>query len=339
MRESRGSGTMQNRQLGTSEIEVSPIVFGAMPIGGWLWGGTDETAAIRTIQKCIDEGMTTIDTAPVYGFGLSEVLVGEAIGGRRSEVVLATKAGMRWDSDEGQFFFSTTDDGGNARDVYRVLKADSIVHECEMSLRRLRTETIDLYQCHWPDNTTPLDETMEAMVRLKEQGKIRAIGVSNFTAEMIDECSTVGPVASDQPRYSLLHREIESDVLPHCREHDVGLLVYNPFEMGILAGKTPMYRVFADDDQRSNNRWYNPTNRRRVLDALEKIRPIADGHGATLAQLAINWVVGEPGITSAIVGARSPEQVVENAGALAFDLGADERATIRKMFEELGDPE
>jgi len=330
---------MQQRQLGKSELTVSPIVFGAMPIGGWLWGGTDKAVAVDTIRKCIDVGIDTIDTAPIYGFGLSEELVGEAIRGRRNDVKIATKTGMRWDRGDGQYFFSTTDDSGTERAIHRVLKGDAIVEECEISLGRLGIEMIDLYQCHWPDNTTALNETMAAMLKLKEQGKIREIGVSNFTVDMMKECLEAGPLASDQPRYSLLQREIESDVLPFCRECDIGLLVYNPFEMGILAGKTTMNRVFADGDQRNNNRWYKPANRGRVLDALETVRPIADGYDATLAQLAINWVVGEPGITSAIVGARNPAQVAENADALGFNLSPEERTIVRRTFEGLGEPE
>jgi len=332
---------MELRQLGTSEVKVSPIIFGAMPIGGWLWGGTDTDDALMALKASLDAGVTTIDTAPVYGFGLSEEIVGKAVKGRREKVVIATKTGMRWDRTDGQYFFKTKDQrSGKAHTIYRVLKGDAIIEECELSLTRLGVETIDLYQCHWPDNTTPLEETMEAMLRLKEQGKIRAIGVSNFTAEMLEACLKLGPLASDQPKYNLLDRRIEKDVLPFCRKQAIGLIVYNPLEMGLLTGKVTMDRTFPEGDQRNQAylSWFRLENRKRVLDALEKLCPIAGDHGMTLAQLVINWTIGEPGITSAIVGARTPQQAKENAEAASFALSDGERALIRKTFEALGQP-
>ncbi len=325
---------MELRRLGTSDLMVSPIIFGAMPIGGWLWGGVETKEAIRTIQAALDAGINAVDTAPVYGFGLSEELVGRAIRGRRDKAIIATKTGMRWDRTDGTYAFETRDDRtGEKRTIRLCLKRDAIVQECEYSLQRLGIERIDLYQCHWPDKTTPLEETMEAMLRLREQGKIRQIGSSNFTPEMIETCLKHGPIVSDQPRYNLIHREIEHDILPFCREHAIGLIVYNPLEMGILTGKVTMDRTFDESDQRSHARLFRRENRRRVLDCLDKVRPIAEDHGMTLAQLAVAWVIGEPGITSAIVGARTPEQAVENAKAAEFNLSEEERIQIRRVFE------
>jgi aryl-alcohol dehydrogenase-like predicted oxidoreductase len=220
-----------------------------------------------------------------------------------------------------------------------VLKKDSILEECEASLRRLGVETIDLYQCHWPDKTTALEETMEALSLLLDQGKIRSIGVSNFTPEMMEECLRFAPIASDQPKYSLLERGIEKDILPFCLENHVGLIVYSPIAQGLLTGKVTMDRTFPEDDFRRGQPWFQPQNRRRVLEALDKVKPIADDHGVTLAQLAIQWTVSEPGVTSAIVGARNPKQVEENARAADFRLSDEERSTIRTVFENLCDPE
>lgn len=330
---------MELRRLGKSELEVPVIMFGAWAIGGWLWGGTDDEEATLAIKKALDLGMTCIDTAPVYGFGHSEEIVGKAIKGRRDEAMIATKCGLRWDLEEGDFFFETKDNQGRPLKIYRNLRGDSIREECEASLKRLGIDVIDLYQCHWPDATNPLDETMEALVRLKEEGKIRAIGVSNFTPEMIGTCQEYGEVASDQPKYSLLFRDIEKDVLPFCRKHHIGLIVYGPLGQGLLTGKVTMDRKFSPGDLRTDQPWFQPKNRKRILDTLEKIKPIADEHGKTLAQLAINWVITEPGITSAIVGARTPKQVHENAKACDFRLSEDERQMIRGCFEELGEPE
>jgi len=291
------------------------------------------------MKRSIELGCNCIDTAPIYGFGHSEEVVGRAIKGKRDEVIIATKCGLIWDREEGEFFFETKDGSGKDLKIYRNLKKDSIVKECELSLKRLGIDTIDLYQCHWPDATTPLDETMEALLRLKEQGKIRAIGVSNFTPGMMSTCLRSGDIASDQPKYSLLARDIEKDVLPFCRKHDIGLIVYSPIGQGLLTGKVTPERKFAKNDFRLGQPWFQPKNLKRLLDTLEKIRPIADDHRATMAQIAVNWVIHEKGITSAIVGARNREQVEENVKASDFKLSEDERRTIRRCFEELGEPE
>jgi aryl-alcohol dehydrogenase-like predicted oxidoreductase len=327
---------MRKRKLGTSNLQISEIVFGAMPLGGWLYGGTqsDRSDAVRTIHAAIDAGMTTIDTAPIYGFGLSEEIVGDAIRDRRNSVEICTKAGMRWDRSDGQHFFNTTHPATDEPvKIYRILKGDAVIEECERSLKRLGVDTIDLYQCHWPDDTTPLGETMEAMIRLREQGKIREIGVSNFTPDMIGECLETAPIVCDQPRYSPLFREIEDDILPYVQERNVSLIVYNPLEMGLLTGTVTMERTFPDTDQRSRQHSFQPENRRKVLDALDKLSHIRENHDATTTQVIVNWVKDEPGITAAIVGGRSIDQVRENAASADFVLTTEERTKIRRVFE------
>jgi len=326
---------MEYRQLGASDLKVSAVTMGTWAIGGWMWGGTDERAAIAAIQQAVDVGMTSIDTAPMYGFGLAEEIVGKAIAGRRDQVQVLTKYGMRWDLREGQFWFKTTTFEGSQAPVHRCAKAHSVVEECERSLKRLGVDVIDLYQCHWRDNTTEVEETMEAIARLLEQGKIRAAGVSNFTAEEIDRARRIVPIASDQPPYSMVKRDIEDELVPYCIANDVGLVVYSPLQLGLLSGKLTMERQFTGDDQRRNSPYFKPDNRRKVIDFLEALRPIAEEHDATIAQLVINWTIHRPGITAALVGARNPEQAAENAKAADFTLTEEETARVNELLEAL----
>ncbi len=329
---------MDYRKLGRSDVEVSRVIFGAWAIGGWMWGGSDDDDAVAAINKAIDVGINTIDTAPVYGFGHSERLVGEAIKGRRDEVVIATKCGIRWDREDGHRPFETEDRDGTRRVVVRNLKADAILEEVEQSLERLGVDCIDLYQCHWPDPTTPIAETMEALNLLIEQGKVRAVGVSNFSVEMIKEALKHGPVASDQPLYNMLDRGIEDELLPYCDRADVGVICYSPLHQGLLTGAVTMEREFKEGDQRRRKPWFQPANRRRVIEFLDKLQPIAETHGKTLAQIAINWCLSQRGVTSAIVGARTPRQVIENAGGAGWRLSDEEIGQIRKWLEELNGP-
>jgi len=328
---------MEYRQLGKTELRVPSVIFGAWAVGGWFWGPQDDAESVRAIQAGLDAGINCIDTAPIYGMGHSEEVVGEAIRGRRDQVLLATKCGLRWDTPgEGCDPWAYKAIDGSEHPVLRNLRKHAVIAEVEQSLKRLGTDAIDLYQCHWPDKSTPIAETMDALVTLKAQGKIRAIGVSNFTPDMLAECLRHAPLASDQPKYSLLARGIEADVLPFCREHRVGVIVYSPLEQGILTGKVTLVRTFPPSDYRDNHPWFTRPNRARVLAALDKVKPIAQAHGATLGQLAIAWIIAQPGVTSAIVGARTPEQARENARAADLALSPAELGQIRTVFEQLG---
>lgn len=299
-----------------------------------MWGGQDESDAIEAIRASIDAGVNTIDTAAIYGMGYSEELVAKAIAGRRDRVVIATKCGMRWDgpADEGSDPWPQKDNSGKDVIIRKNSRAASILYECEQSLRRLRTDVIDLYQIHWPDVSTPVEESMGAMNKLKEQGKIRAIGVSNYDVAWLRKASKVAPVASNQPPYSIIQRKIEGDVLPYCRENNIAVIVYSPLERGLLTGAVTMDRQFPPGDHRGGHKFFRPENRRKVLDALEKVKPIAEAKKASLAQLIINWTIHEPGITAALVGARNAEQARHNAGAMGFVLSEAERAQIRSAF-------
>jgi aryl-alcohol dehydrogenase-like predicted oxidoreductase len=225
---------MQYRPLGNSSLKVSALTLGTWAMGGFMWGGSDETEAIAAIQKAIDLGATSIDTAPIYGLGGSEEIVGKAIAGHRDKVQLLTKFGLCWDKAEGAFHFEMRAPNGEMVKVYRNARKARIIAECEASLKRLGTDYIDLYQQHWPDPETPLEESWEAIAQLLRAGKIRAAGVSKFSIEQIEQAGRIVPLASVQPPYSMVNRGIEKDLLPYCREHGLGVLVYSPLQRGLL---------------------------------------------------------------------------------------------------------
>jgi len=320
---------MEYRFLGQSGIQASVIGLGAWAMGGWMWGGTDEAKAIGAIHASLDAGVTLIDTAPAYGLGLSESIVGRAIKGRRDKVVLATKCGLVWHVRRGTFFFE--EDG---KPVYRCLAPDSIRYEVEESLRRLGTDYIDLYQSHWQDPTTPIEDTMAALLELKREGKIRAIGVSNCTLGQLVRYRSVGPVDSAQEKYSMLDRGLEADFLPYCREHQIAVLAYSPLALGLLTGKIGPERRFPPDDQRSHHPRFRPEALRRTQGMLARLQPIAQKHGLTMTQLVIAWTISQPGISHALVGARDDQQALENASAGSVVLSGDDLAQIDEVLKQ-----
>ncbi len=326
---------MQYRKLGKSDIEVPVVSFGAWAIGGWMWGGSDDEEAIRAIHCAIDHGVDCIDTAPIYGMGHSEKVVGKAIEGKRDQVVIATKCCLRWDKKEGEFFFDTKDNDGIARKVYKNLSKESIIWECEQSLNRMNIEYIDLLQCHWPDATTPLEETMDGLNTLMQQGKVRAVGVSNFTVEMMETCLKHGTIVSEQSKYNALERDLEKEIIPFCVQNDIGILAYCPIAQGLLTGTVTPDRTFKDGDLRQNSPLFSQENRKNVLAMLEQVQSIAETHNITLGQLFIAWLVAQPGMTSALVGARNEAQVIENAAAGDVKLSEDELKKIRDAVENM----
>jgi aryl-alcohol dehydrogenase-like predicted oxidoreductase len=318
---------MRYRPLGPSGISASVVGLGAWAIGGFKWGGTDERDSVAAIRAAIDHGVTLIDTAPVYGFGLSEELVGKGIAGRRDEVVLATKCGLVWHVERGQHWFDTPD-----RRVFRCLAGETIRYEVEQSLRRLGTDRIDLYQPHWQDSTTPIEETMGTLVALREEGKIRAIGVCNASLADLERYRSVGQLDSDQERYSMLDRGLEAERLPYCRERGMAVLAYSPMALGLLTGKIGPEREFAGDDLRLGNPRFSAENRAKVLVMLEELKPIAERHGLTYAQLVIAWTVEQHGLTHALCGARNPRQAQENAAAGEVVLSEEELAAVNEAL-------
>jgi len=326
---------MEKRKIGLTDIELSSIALGAWAIGGWMWGGNEKEDSVRAIHACLDNGISTIDTAPIYGFGLSEEIVGEAIAGRREHFEILTKAGMRWDDTLGVHYFSTKNNGGDVCEVYKYSGKKSVIAECEASLRRLGTDYIDLYQIHWPDVSTPISETMEALQILKDQGKIRAAGVSNYSLDEMKQASSVIDLASNQLPYSMVRRNIEEDIVPWCVENNCGILAYSPLQRGLLTGKITPETSFAPGDSRPGLPHFKINNLIKTNDFLSSIKPMAEERGVSLAQLVIRWTIQQPGISVALVGARNEAQVEQNAGAASFILSQEEMGRMNASLEEL----
>lgn len=316
------------------------MAFGAWAIGGWTWGGSDDDESVRALHAFLDAGGNLIDTAPIYGFGHSEEVVGKAIARRRDEVVLATKCGMRWDLTDEQKKrahnkFSTTksmfDTGGRTEesfDVYIYNGADGIREEVERSLKRLKVDHIDLYQTHWQEDHTPIEERMGALMDLKKQGKIRAIGISNATTEQMDAYKAAGQLDCDQELYSMLDRKREATNLAKCAAENIAMLAYSPLGQGLLTGKVTPDRTYEKGDQRNHKKRFQPDNVRKVQAMLDPMRPIAEKHGVSLAQLTMAWTLAQPGCSHVLCGARTPQQAIDNAGAADVELSQDELKQI-----------
>ena len=311
------------REIGRSGVRASAVGLGTWAIGGWMWGGTDEAESISAIQASLDAGVTLIDTAPAYGLGRSEEIVGKAIAGRRDKAVIATKCGLVWHTQKGRHFFDQ-----NGRPVHRYLGRDSIVHELEESLRRLGTDYIDLYITHWQDPTTPVDETVAALEDLKQAGKIRAIGASNVNRSELEQYLATGALDAIQERFSMIDRGIEAELLPLTVKNGVSTLSYSSLALGLLSGAIGPDRVFSGDDQRRDNPRFSVANRQKAKDFAEAIRPVAERHGASIAQVVIAWTLAQPGVTFALCGARNPAQALDNARAGTLRLGTEDIAAI-----------
>jgi len=326
---------METRKLGQSDLEITVLAFGAWAIGGWMWGGADSKEAIKAIETAVDNGMTTIDTASVYGFGLSEELVGKAVKGKRDKVQILTKFGMSWTETKGEFFFSTKDDSGKDINIYRHASREKVLKDCDDSLRRLKTDYIDLFQIHWSDSTTPVSETLEALGILIQKGKIKAGGVCNYSADLMKEAVKNFTLNSNQVPYSMVNRNIQKEIIPYCIENKIGILAYSPLQRGLLTGKIKPGHIFNTGDSRPATPYYKEPNFSRILNFLDKIKPIADERNVTLSQLVLNWTIQQPGITCALAGARNPQQVLDNLGATGFKLSAEEIGRINSMIADL----
>lgn len=327
---------MEYRKLGDSELEVSVITFGAWAAGGWMWGGAERQSAIEAIKASYDEGVTSIDTAPIYGQGTSEEIVGEAIKGiARDKVQILTKFGMRWDLAKGDLAMHSKKNDGEKIDIYKYAGRESIIYECEQSLKRLGTDYIDLYQIHWPDSTTPIEETFEAVSKLIQQGKVRYAGVCNYSAKQMQEAEKNCNIVSDQVHYSMLTRNIEKELVPYCIGNKKGIVAYSPMERGLLTGKITSDHKFAIGDDRANLQLYQPGNVKKVNEFLAKIKPIADDQNASLSQLVLRWTIQQPGITIALAGARNAEQSVSNARAINVKLSQEQLEMINSELSVL----
>ncbi len=329
---------MKYRTLGNTDLELSVITFGAWAAGGWMWGGADRKQAVEAILASYDEGVTSIDTAPIYGQGTSEEIVGEAIKNlSRDKVQILTKFGMRWDleSPKGDFAMHSKDNSGKDIDIYKYAGKASVIKECEDSLKRLGTDYIDLLQIHWPESTTPIEETFEAVAQLIQEGKVRFAGVCNYDVEQMKRAESVVKLASNQVPYSMVNRGIEDELIPYCIEHQKGILAYSPMQRGLLTGKIKPGQKFGQGDTREGSKFYSDDFITRTNQFLEELKPLAAEKNATLGQLVLRWTVEQPGITIALAGARNAEQSVQNAGTMKFDLSIDELKFISDRIPAL----
>lgn len=301
-------------RLGSSGLQVSKICLGTWAIGGWMWGGSDEAESIRTIQTALDKGLNFIDTAPVYGFGQSEEIVGKAIKGylKRDQVVVATKAGLEWDDKEKVFRNSTRQ---------RILK------EVEDSMRRLQTDYIDLYQIHWPDPLVPIEETAQIMADLLKTGKIRAVGVSNYSPDQMDAFRKVAPLHSVQQPYNLFERQIEEDLLPYAKQHDIAVLAYGSICRGLLAGKMNPDTTFQGDDLRQHDPKFRDPRFSQYLQAVSEFDELASQrHDRHVLELAVRWVLDQGAV--ALWGARQPKQLEQVAQVFGWSLTSQDLQDI-----------
>lgn len=314
---------MQTKQLGNTDLHLTRIGLGTWAIGGgsWKfgWGPQADSDSVRAIHRALDLGINWIDTAPVYGLGHCEEVVGEALATLKERPIVATKCGRCWDEQ---------------RQIYPCLKRDSILKEAEASLRRLRVETIDLYQIHWPQPEEDIEEAWEAITSLIRAGKVRYAGVSNFNSSQLARLQKIAPVASLQPPYSMLVRGIEAETLPYCAQHNIGVIVYSPMQKGLLTGKVTRQWVaeLASDDHRRNDPQFNEPKLSSNLELVEQLKKLAVAHGKTVAQLAIAWTLRRPEVTAAIVGARRPEQVDELVGAGDWQLESSDIQAIESLL-------
>jgi len=309
---------MRYRLLGSSALRVSVVSLGTWVYGGKNWGKVDDKESIASIQKAIESGINLIDTAPVYGDGHAEKIVGKAIKGNRDKVFIATKCGLQ----------------KRERTFIHDLSPSEIRKELEHSLSRLNIERIDLYQCHWPDPKTPIEATLDEMLKMRSEGKINHIGVSNFDQPLLEKALAVAPIVSLQSQYSLLERSIEeSHLLEFCKEKGIGVMTYGSLAGGLLTGKYKSLPTFPKKDaRRFFYPFYNGQEWRRYYGFVEAIRKIAQEKKKPLVQVALNWLIQQSGVTTALVGARTTEQMKKNAQAIQGELSESDLIQIEKIY-------
>lgn len=311
---------MEYRKLGDSDLEVSVIGFGAWGIGGApFWKSEGDEMSMRAIKKAFDLGITFFDTAPVYGFGHSEELMGKALKPVRDKVIIATKCGLSWEREKL---------GAISNDCTK----KAILKEIDLSLKRLQTDWIDLYQVHWPDPKTPQKETMEALLEIQEKKKIRAIGVSNYSVEQMKECLEYGKIVSLQPEYSLLQRSIEKGTVSFCLENEIGIIAYSPLASGVLTGKYDKNTRFTDWRSKGLLGVFKGEGYVKNIAKVDELKKMAESAGKTCAQMAINWVVHQPGLTAALVGVKNENQMEDNLKAIGWEMDSNQQEKLNEIF-------
>lgn len=327
---------MEYRKLGNTDLNLSAITYGAFAIGGNMWGGNEQKDSIDSVRASIDHGVTTLDTAPFYGFGLSEEMIGQAIKGYdRSKIQLLTKFGLVWDASNkghGEHFFDA-EEAGKAIPVYKYTSKANVIKEVEESLTRLQTDYIDLLQVHWPDDSTPIAETMEALEILIQQGKIRAAGVSNYSVDQVKEARQTLDIVSNQVGYSMLNRTIEHELVPYALENNLGIIVYSPMERGLLTGKYFKEGQLKNNDHR--NGYFQQFDLKKVEAFLATLTPLAHDKGVSLAQLVLRWTSLQPAISIVLAGSRNAEQAIINAKSMDISISPDEMSFINLALAKI----
>lgn len=313
---------MQKRQLGQTDMQLTTAGLGTWAMGGpweYGWGPQDDDEAVASVLEALDQGINWIDTAPAYGLGHSEELVGRALRQTKHKPFIATKCGILWNERKEKVVH---------------LKRDSIRRECHDSLKRLGVERIDLYQMHWPDPDPDIEEAWEEMARLAKEGKVRYLGVSNFSVQQMERVAPIHPISSLQPPYSMLNRNVERELLGYCARHKIGVVVYSPMQRGLLTGKFSPERLaaLAPDDHRRRSPEFQEPQFTATLELVEGLKRIAERNSRTVAQLAVSWVLRRPEVTAAIVGARRPGQIAETAPASDWNLGKKDIEEIEKLL-------
>jgi aryl-alcohol dehydrogenase-like predicted oxidoreductase len=313
---------MQYRPLANTGLQVSEVALGCWPIAGMTSPGTSQSQSIATVEACFDLGINHLDTAYMYGrSGESERLIARALGSRRDEMVIATKCGLHWEPD-----------GRQAHDA----RPATLRRQCQESLRRLETDHVELLYLHAPDKNVPVAESAGELRRLMEEGKTRAVGASNLSVPQLEQFAAECPLAAFQPPYNMLMRQIEQDTLPWCRRHGVAVLVYWPLMKGLLAGKISRQQVFGPDDSRRKYPMFQGYERRKNHDFVDRLEAIARSAGRSVLELVINWTIQQPGITSALCGAKRPDQIRQCAGGSGWQLTAEQLAQIDQALAERG---
>ncbi len=312
---------MKYRKIANTDLEVSAVALGSWVLGGECWGGeVDDARSVRVVREALDKGMNFIDTAPVYGDGHAEEVIGKALKGASRPAVIATKCGLE----------------RKGASIRNNLSAAFIREEIGNSLRRLGVDAIDLYQCHWPDPDTPLEETFGEMKKLVAEGKIRYIGVSNFDRELLERAAEIAPVVSDQMQYSLLDREVEEDLVPFCRKKGISLLAYGPLAGGLLTGKYKTRPSFPKGDVRSFfYDYYREPLWSKAMELVRVLEEIASKHKVPVSQVAIGWVLSHAEVASCLVGCRTPEQLEQNVRAAEWELSEDELARVEREYARI----
>jgi len=309
---------IERTRFGNTDLEVSPLVLGTWVTGGWAWGGSDEKESLAAILRALELGINFIDTAPVYGFGKSEQIVGKALKEwGRDKVVVATKCGLEWDARQS---------------IRRNSSPERLLQEVDDSLKRLGVDCIDLYQIHWPDPAVAFEDTLKALLKAQELGKIRYIGVSNFGRDQLIEIMRQGTIRSLQPPHNMFEREAEKELLPFCLENGVGTLAYGGLCRGLLTGKFKGGERFPKGDLRRNDPKFKPGQFEKYVSAVAEIRPLAASYGKSPAQFALRWALHQPGITCVIAGARTAKQAEDNTGVFGWQIRPEDLRRVEEIL-------